>query len=127
MIKYIRITAMALLLLATMSFAQVNVEQPTTTEGCWVVIYEDTNYNDKQLKLEGPAQYANMRGLPNSNGEDWGDSMGSVRTGPRCWVVGYADENYGDTSIIIGPNSELTDLGDMEDEIDSIKILDHAP
>ncbi len=97
------------------------------TEGCWVIIYEDTNYNDKSLKLDGPVQYNNLEGLPNSGDENWGDSIGSVKTGPRCWFVGYADKNFEDTVIVIGPNSQVPDLGDMEDEIDSIRILDQAP
>src|SRR4051812_17221272 len=97
------------------------------TEGCWIEIFEDTNFNDNSLKVHGPAEFANMRDLPGAGGYDWGDQIGSVRTGPRCWVVAYADENFQDTSIVIGPDSNLNDLGDMEDEIDSMKILDHAP
>jgi hypothetical protein len=98
-----------------------------STNGCWIEIYEDTNFNDNSLTIHGPAQFPNMRGLPNAGGYDWGDQVGSVRTGPNTWVIAYADENYQDTSITIGPNSELNDLGDMEDEIDSMKLLDHAP
>ncbi len=97
------------------------------TDGCWVVIYEDTNYNDKSLKLDGPVQFSSLQGLPNANGENWGDSIGSVKTGPKCWFVGYADENFEDTKILIGPNSEIPDLADMEDEIDAIKLFDQAP
>src|SRR5690242_11884849 len=97
------------------------------TEGCWVQVWEDTNFNDNTLILHGPAAYNNMRDLPSSDGKDWGDQIGSLRTGPRTWVIAYADENFEDTSIVIGPDSQLNDLGDMEDEIDSIKILDHAP
>ena len=97
------------------------------TEGCWVQIYEDTNFNDNSLFLHGPAEHANMRDLPDSNGKNWGDQVGSLRTGPKCWIIAYADENFEDTSVVIGPDSSVPDLGDMEDEIDSIKILDHAP
>ena len=96
------------------------------TEGCWIEIYEDTNYNDKKLRLNGPAEFPNLKGLPGADG-DWGDSIGSVKTGPRCWVVAWADENYSDTHMSIGPNSEIPDLADLEDEIDSMKIYDHAP
>lgn len=97
------------------------------TEGCWLQIYEDTNFNDNSLIIHGPAEFADMRHLPEANDYDWGDQIGSLRTGPRCWVIAYADEGFSDDSIIIGPGSELRDLGNFEDEIDSIKILDHAP
>jgi hypothetical protein len=97
------------------------------TEGCWVQFWEDTNYNDNSIIVHGPAEYSNMRNLPGASGYDWGDQAGSLQTGPQAWLIAYADENFQDTSIIIGPNSQLNDLGDMEDEIDSIRLLDHAP
>jgi len=61
------------------------------------------------------------------DGYDWGDRVGSARTDPSCWVVAYSDENFEDQRITIGPNSELRDLGNFEDDIDSIRILDNAP
>lgn len=97
------------------------------TDGCWVKIYEDTNFNDNSLTLHGPAQYNDMRNLPGAEGLDWGDQIGSLRTGPNCWIIVYADEGFQDTSQTIGPDTEIPDLAGMEDEIDSIKILDHAP
>jgi hypothetical protein len=97
------------------------------TEGCWVQIWEDTNYGDNTLIIHGPAEYGNMRGLPDAHGYDWGDQAGSLRTGPQTWVIAFADENFQDTSITVGPDTEIPDLGDMEDEIDSIRILDHTP
>lgn len=97
------------------------------TSGCWIQIFEDTNYNDNSLILNGPAEFANMRALPGAGGYDWGDQIGSVMTGASCWVWAFADENYQDTSIWIGPNSQIPDLGDMEDEIDSMKLFDHPP
>ena len=97
------------------------------TEGCWVEVFEDTNFNDKRLIIHGPAEYANLRSLPGAGNENWGDSMGSLRTGPQTWLIAYADENFGDDSIVIGPGSSIPDLADFEDEIDSIKILDHSP
>ena len=97
------------------------------TEGCYVQIWEDTNYNDNSLIIHGPAEFSNMRDLPGAGGSDWGDQAGSLRTGPHCWLIAYADENFQDTSTLIGPDSQIPDLGDMEDEIDSIKLFDHAP
>lgn len=97
------------------------------TDGCWVIIYRDTNYEGDSLRIDGPAQFSNLQGLPNSNGVDWGDQIGSVKTGSRCWFVGYADDDFGDTHIVVGPNSQIPDLADLEDEIDSIKLFDQAP
>lgn len=92
--------------------------------GCYIDIFEDTNFNDNSLRVHGPAEYSNLQSL---GGHDWGDQIGSVRTGPNCWAIVYSDENFSDTSNVIGPNSVISDLGDLEDEIDSMKLLDHAP
>ena len=97
------------------------------TEGCHVQFWEDTNYNDNSIIVHGPAEHDNMRNLPDANGYNWGDQIGSLMTGPKCWLIAYADENYADTSIVVGPDSQIPDLADLEDDIDSIKLLDHAP
>lgn len=52
------------------------------TDGCWVHIYEDTNYNDNSLRVNGPAVFRNLKDLPGANGYDRGDQIGSLRAGP---------------------------------------------
>ncbi|QHV98689.1 hypothetical protein [Spirosoma endbachense] len=75
----------------------------------------------------GPAEYSTIHNLPGSGDYDWGDQIGSVRTGSQCWVVVYTDENVDDTTIVIGPDSQISDLRGLEYEIDSIQIFDRAP
>jgi hypothetical protein len=93
-------------------------------EGCWVKVYEDENYGGKQYRLEGPVEYRNLKNLPGSGGEDFGDKIGSLRTGPNAYLQVFNDENFGDDSYIYGPNSEIAHLPD-DDDIDSLKISDH--
>jgi len=45
-----------------------------------------------------------------------------VRTGPCCWLMAYAGEGFDDTYQVIVPHTAISDLGEMEDEIDSIKF-----
>jgi hypothetical protein len=92
--------------------------------GCWVVIYEDEGYQDTGLLVTGPAEFPNLKSLPNSNGKDWGDDIDSLVVGQGCWLQVFADENFGDTSAWYGPNTHAPGLGDMGDEIDSMKLYD---
>jgi len=51
---------------------EVKTDRNAVENECWVKFYEDTNFNDNSLTVRGPAEYSNMRQLPNSNGYDWG-------------------------------------------------------
>lgn len=97
------------------------------TAGCHVQIFEDEDFGDTSLFVHGPAEYPNLRNLPDAGGKDWGDQIDSLITGPNCWLVVYADENFEDTVEVFGPNTQVRHLGGMGDEIDSIRIYDHAP
>lgn len=104
----------------------VQLDPQAMENNCWVVIYEDEGYQDTSLLVTGPSEHNNLRNLPNSNGKDWGDDIDSLVVGPQCWLQVFADENFGDTSAWYGPNTHAPGLGDMGDEIDSMK-LHNAP
>lgn len=95
-------------------------------EGCWVMIWEDEGFADTSLLVPGPAEFPNLRNLLNS-GKDWGDDIDSLHTGWRCWLQVFADENFQDTSAWYGPNTLVPGLGDMGDEIDSMKLFKDPP
>lgn len=106
----------------------VKVKVPDkATPDCWVQIFEDEDFGDNTLIVWGPAQYNNLRDLPNGNNKNWGDQIDSLITGPSCWLQVFADEDFEDTSEWFGPNSQIRHLGGMGDEIDSIRIYDHPP
>lgn len=92
-------------------------------DGCYVTIYENSNYEGKSLRLDGPAEFANLKNLPGDN-QDWGDKIGSLIVGPHATVKAWEDENFGDTEINFTPGQNVSDLGElgMGDDIDSIKI-----
>ena len=96
----------------------------TSDAGYYLDIYQKTNYRGDSLRLQGPAEFSNLQDL---SGRDWSKLIASVRTGPGCWAVLYEDERFRDTRDVIGPNSEITDLGNLREEIESIQLLDHAP
>ena len=89
---------------------------------CYVIIYEDTGLKGKTLRLEGPAEYKNLKNLPGSD-QDWGDKIGSVETGPNARLVVYDDEDFsGDHRDTYGPNTRTDVSGDLDDNIDSLQI-----
>lgn len=95
------------------------------TDGCYVTIYKDDNFGGKTLTLRGPAEFRNLKNLPGAD-EDWGDSIGSLRTGPNTWVTVYNDEDFNDDHYTYGPGSEIRGLPN-DDDIDSIRIFDSNP
>ena len=102
---------------------KVVLDPKAMANGCWVIIYEDEGYQDASLPVFGPSEHANLRSLPGSNGKDWGDDIDSLVVGPQCWLQVFADEGFSDTSAWYGPNSHIPGLGDMGDEIDSMKLF----
>jgi hypothetical protein len=132
LMKYASLLAMALSGVAfsgcaTPSEPRDSVAAPMSSdqnEGCYIDIFEDEDFDDDSLRVHGPAEYS---GLEHLGGHDWGDRIASVRTGPKCWALMYADKGFDDTRNVIGPGSVISNLGDMEDEIESMKLFDHAP
>lgn len=88
---------------------------------CYANIYEHAGFRGEVVQLQGPATYSTLKRL---KGRDWDNTIGSIQTGPGCWVVLYKDEDFKDTSVVIGPNTSASDLGKMEGEAESLKVLD---
>ncbi|WP_395746950.1 peptidase inhibitor family I36 protein [Prosthecobacter sp.] len=100
---------------------------PSTSPGyynpnCYVNIYEHSGFRGEVVQLQGPSTYSSLKGL---KGRDWDNTIGSLQTGPGCWVVLYKDKDYKDQSMVIGPNTSASSLGNMDDQAESIKVLDH--
>ncbi|MBN8417776.1 MAG: hypothetical protein J0L73_02525 [Verrucomicrobia bacterium] len=88
---------------------------------CYANIYEHSGFRGEVVQLQGPATYSTLKGL---KGRDWDNTIGSVQTGPGCWIVLYKDKDFKDVSKVIGPNTSASDLGEMNDQAESIRVLD---
>lgn len=95
------------------------------TEGCWIDVFEDSDFRGKSTRIEGPGRWNSMR-FPSG---DFGDMIHSVIVGPRAWPKAYEDENFTDDVLTLWPNQRIADLGEFkfEDEIDSLELFDHQP
>ncbi len=93
-------------------------------QNCYVNVYEHSGFRGQVVQLMGPSTYSSLKNL---KGRDWDNQIGSLQTGPGCWVVLYKDKDFKDVSVVIGPSTTAGNLGDMDDEAESIKVLDHLP
>ncbi|MFO0572413.1 MAG: DUF4403 family protein [Polyangia bacterium] len=96
--------------------------EPSLCAGCYVQVYEDSDFRGDTDKLCGPLRVPNMRGLPGAKKRDWGDKIDSLKVGPKARVKVWEDENFEDSTRTFEPNSSPAQLGDMGDNIDSIQI-----
>lgn len=92
--------------------------------GCYVDLYEHRSFGGEVTQVMGPATFPSLEHL---NGRDWGNRIGSIRTGPLCWAVVFRDKGFLDNRTVIPPATVIGNLGEMDDQIESIQLLDHAP
>ncbi|MBE2281948.1 MAG: hypothetical protein IAE77_00650, partial [Prosthecobacter sp.] len=92
--------------------------------GCYVDLYEGDGFGGRVTQVMGPSSFSSLKSL---NGGEWDNRISSIKTGPLCWLVIYKDESFGDASRVIPPATMIGDLGGMEDEIESIRVMDRAP
>lgn len=119
----------ALLLLLGVALTSCEHHLANTSPGyynqnCYVNIYEHSGFRGEVVQLMGPATYSTLHGL---KGRNWDNKIGSVQTGPGCWLVMYKDKDFKNTSVVILPNTTASSLGKMDDQAESLQILDHAP
>lgn len=117
----------ALLLFLGVALTSCADHLPNTSPGyynpnCYVNIYEHSGFRGEVVQLQGPATYSTLKRL---KGRDWDNTIGSVQTGPGCWVVLYKDKDFKDQSLVIGPNTSSSSLGNMNDQAESIRVQDH--
>lgn len=91
---------------------------------CYVNIYEHKGFRGEVVQVQGPASVSSLNHF---KGRDWDNKISSVQTGPGCWLVLYKDKDFKDKSVVIGPNTTASNLGDMDDQTESIKVFDRVP
>jgi hypothetical protein len=105
------------------------VATPIKTEGCWVLFHEHDDYTRGKVLFGGPVQVPRADAYEFDNGEDVGDNIDSLVTGPKAWLEVYEDEEYDDTVKRYGPNTKVPrlDAQGIGDNIDSFRLYDKKP
>ncbi|MDI1312854.1 beta/gamma crystallin-related protein [Prosthecobacter sp.] len=118
------LTLFGLLTLASCSGHLPNTSPAYYNPNCYANIYEDSDLHGEVVQIQGPASFSSLKHL---KGRDWDSMISSIQTGPGCWLVLYKDKDFKDTSMVIGPNTTTAKLGEMDDEVESIKVFDRLP
>ncbi len=99
-----------------------DIENPDETGeedhgGCFIELFDGDNFKDDHLKVEGPADYADLSDLPNADGFDWTDEADSFKVSKGATVTIWTATHFkGDSTVY--------DSGDYpsENEPNSLKI-----
>lgn len=62
--------------------------------GCFIELFDGDNFKDDSIKVEGPAEYADLDNLPNSNDKNWTDEADSFKVGPNTRVTVWTQRNF---------------------------------
>jgi hypothetical protein len=96
----------------------------TDLKGCWVDVFELSQFRARRRRLFGPADFPNVRSrLP-----DWGVSIDSLIVGPDAHVRLYRVAAPQATVVWLKPGQQVGDVADLriDDDVDSIEIT-HTP
>lgn len=98
----------------------IDGEDPTGDEdgiGCYIHLFDGDNFKGPNLKIDGPAEYANLDDLPNSDGRNWTDEADSFKIGEGATVTVWYQTNFGGDSFVYQPGEYAS-----EEEPYSLKI-----
>lgn len=111
--------ALALLgaLALTGALAAPNDAGEPVASGCYVWLFDGENFdrNDDNIRVDGPAEYANLKELPNAGGKDWNDEADSFAYGAGTIVTLWEDEDFKD---LIGVYDDVNG-GRVNEDVDS--------
>ena len=91
--------------------------------GCFVFVYDRTDWQGAGVVLNGPARWPNLEGLRASQ-ENWRNRIRSIDVGPVATVTVYTDAVFSGVSRRFAPKSRL---GGLDSEISArVESLDLA-
>lgn len=77
-----------------------NSDSGDTPESCYIHLFDDDDFGDDNIIVEGEGDYADLSDLPNSDGEDWTDEADSFKVGPETIVTVWTETNFeGDSTV----------------------------
>ncbi len=115
--------AAGLIAIGTMSVEAADMEMKMVDKNCWIEVFDDTKYDakDPHVKLQGPKEYATLKGL---TGKDWNNDIESVIVGSEATVRAYKERDFQGQEIAFTSGQRIPDLSKlkMSNEIESMKI-----
>ncbi len=65
--------------------------QLRASEGCWLDIYDKTDFQGNHARIQGPVDLPNLRQI---DGADWGNRIESLVVGSKARVTVFRKEDY---------------------------------
>ena len=91
--------------------------------GCYVMLFEGTEFAASSDVLNGPGQWASLDGLAETNHARWGNRIRSVRVGGAARVTAFTGARFQGQSETYAPESNVTALnGALSANIESLSI-----
>lgn len=72
----------------------VDDDDKEASEGCYIHLYDGDNFKDDNLKVEGPAEYADLDDLPGADGKNWTDEADSFKIGKDATVTVWYEKDF---------------------------------
>ena len=108
--------------------SNVSAVEPETTpltpyegEGCWVAVFQGSNYRPPTARMSGPTFLENfMTGpvltpdLEAVGGQEFLTRIDSLIVGPHAVFLVYAGENFSGETQEFGPGQRVSDLSAMD-------------
>lgn len=79
---------------------------------CFVHLWDGKNFTDRDIRIEGPGRFSNLRDLPGSNGKSWDDEADSLKVGPAATVKTWKKMDFKGASQTYEPGSEHSKLSE---------------
>src|SRR5262245_58264972 len=94
-------------------------------QGCWVDLFELTQFRGRRRRLYGPADYPRLR----SGGTSWGIQIESLIIGPAAHVLLYDMDDFENSVTWFVPGKSVPDViqFNVASGINSIRIVCDPP
>lgn len=76
-----------------------------TVEGCEVVLFDGDRFKGPSITIQGPADHADLKDLPNSSGKDWTDEADALKVGKNAILTVWLQTDFKGDSTIYQPGN----------------------
>ena len=90
-------------------------------EGCFLQVWDGSQYGGVSDFINGPREYPNLREMPNNR--TWRNRIASLRVGPQANATAFTDENFQGTRMTFEADTNHALLPEnVSAQIESLRI-----
>ena len=100
------------------------VDLKVIDKNCWIEVFDDDDFDedDPHVKIQGPAEYPNLKDV---YGRNWSNDIESVIVGSNATVHAWINKDYTGPEITFTPGQRVPKLSKLKasNSIQSMKII----